>query len=140
MNKGDVGSLNDRKKYKSYDSELKRIVAQTGSLELASAYGVPRTTALYWMKNYNYKKDPTSSEDYLAEMNKKLEEDLESEKAKVQFLKEIQKINGFFSKNKISLSAEEKSSILNLVDNFSSHCSRPELLKLINLHSSTYGR
>ena len=35
--------------YKTYDPELKRIVAETGDVYLAIKQGVPRTTANYWI-------------------------------------------------------------------------------------------
>jgi hypothetical protein len=125
--------------YKSHDPELKRIVSQTGNIDLATNRGVPRTTAIYWAKNSKQSVAKSmQSETYLNEEIKSLKQLLIFERAKVQFISKMAKYIYIIKNNKRSILKSIKNKIIKEIDIYKKYCSINELLSLIGLHISRY--
>jgi hypothetical protein len=98
------------KQYRKYDSSIQEAVILSGNTNLFPHLNIPRSTALSWIRNSKKKR---KLRDYyldvaLMDRIKKLESDLEKERAKTTFLKGLlTKTNGrteFYSNKKIKTS------------------------------------
>lgn len=126
-----------KSKYNSYDPNLKRLVAKTGNISLATNKGVPRTTAIYWAQNI---KTPISKceESLLKEQIKKLDGLLEVERAKVLFISNLSGELSLIKQHKKSVPKKVKNKVIREVEKFKKYCTVSNLLSLIGLHISRY--
>jgi len=128
-----------RKRYKTYDPELKRIVASTGNLQLALENGVPRTTANYWItSSKNVPANISCAEILLEKEIKSLNNKLEIEKAKLQFVSSLAKHIHLVNDGKKKTPRAIKRTFINKIETYKKYCSTKELISLINMSNSRY--
>lgn len=124
--------------YKKYEDQIKEMVIRSGDPEIFPNLKIPRSTALYWIKNSKKKirVNKISIEDSVNNIITNLKKELEVERAKNIFMSSLlAQLNGV--KEKYS-HPKNKETIVALVIKFSRWISIEKLCKLIHLQSSKF--
>lgn len=128
-----------RGKYQTYDPDLRRVVTETRSLDLALSNGVPRTTAIYWINSSkNIRKELNRKQDYLEDQVNKLNSELVIERAKVQFISSLAQYLPIIRNGRKKIAKSIKNKIIKKIEEYKKYCKVSELLSLIGLHISRY--
>lgn len=127
--------------YKVHDPELRRLVSQTKNIDIAVKRGVPRTTAIYWAQSAKENiKAKSCAEVLLEEEITKLNKELEKERAKNLFLRDIAQYLPKLKDGKRRVPTRIKKFIINKIEEYKKYATVAELLRLSSLHYTTYSR
>tara|TARA_R110002072_G_scaffold276051_1_gene437273 strand:+ start:1155 stop:2426 length:1272 start_codon:yes stop_codon:yes gene_type:complete len=128
-------------RYRVHDPELRRLVSQTKNIDIAIRRGVPRTTAIYWANSAKENtKVKSCAEVLLEEEIKKLNKELEKQRAKNMFLRDIAQYMPQIKNTKRRVPTRIKKFIINKIEEYKKYATVAELLRLSCLHYSTYSR
>ena len=124
--------------YRKYDSSIQDAVILSGNINLFPKLKIPRSTALSWIRS---SKKKSKLKDYnldnaLLDRIKKLESELEKERAKTTFLKDL--IGKFSGRTTYYSSKKNKEVIVKSFEKFKSLISINEMCRLTSLLSTTY--
>jgi transposase InsO family protein len=125
--------------YKNHDSDLKRIVMDTGNIELAISRGVARTTAISWITKV--KSIPRTNKSDSVFLNLEIEslnQKLKSERAKVQFISDLSPYLHHIKDGKRKISKSVKNLFIKKIDQYLKHSKLSELLSLIKMGHARY--
>lgn len=126
------------KKYKKYDDRIKEMVVESRNPDLFPELNIPRTTAIYWIRQAKKKIKPKSigTNNVLIKKIESLENELKVERAKNTFLTEL--LKNLHGVNKLYHTRKNKEVIVDLVDKYCSWVSKTDLCKLIRIRSDKY--
>eukprot|EP00914_Ancora_sagittata_P030458 GHVO01060982.1.p1 GENE.GHVO01060982.1~~GHVO01060982.1.p1 ORF type:complete len:154 (+),score=0.26 GHVO01060982.1:66-527(+) len=129
-----------KKTYKKYDDQIKEMVIKTGNPNSFADLKIPRSTALYWIRQ-SKKRIKVSNLDLDSALKlkiKKIEKELEIERSKNLFLSEILKnlkgLHDLYNKK------NNKSHIIKTFSKYNKWISTEKLCRSINLNSSKFYR
>ena len=123
--------------YRKFDSNIQEAIIQSGNINLFPHLDIPRSTALSWIRNNKKRiKFDVSSDEGLRDKIKSLEQELEKERAKNYFIKEL------MSKltDKVKFFSENKRIIIKTVEKYKKWNSISSMCRLIGMNSDTYFR
>lgn len=125
--------------YKIHDPELKRIVMETGNIELAISRGVARTTAISWTTKV--KEIPMTSKNSFELFNLEIEslnQKLKVERAKVQFVSDLSHYLHHIKDGRRKIAKSVKNLFIKKIDQYLKYCKLNELLSLIKMGHARY--
>jgi hypothetical protein len=123
--------------YRKFDSSIQEAIIQSGNINLFPHLDIPRSTALFWIRNNKTKiKFDVSSDEGLLDKIKSLEKEIEKERAKNHFIKELMSK----LKNKVTFFSENKNEIVKTVEKYKRWNSVSSMCRLISMNSDTYFR
>ncbi len=126
------------KVYKTHDPVLRNAVAQTGNIQLAIKKGVPRTTAIYWSKKSKINNLGSSESQVLNEEIKSLNQLLDIERLKLEFISSLAEYIPLIKSSKKSISNIVKRRILKTIKKYREFILLGKLLSLIGLGASIF--
>lgn len=131
--------------YSSYDPRIKALIARTGRTDLFPNLNIPRTTALYWIKQGFEIEDPIldSLAQTICEMTDRLvetEKFLRESRASLQLLKTVHKILGHRIYFKHIDSKEIRDKILKAIETAMTSARRSVCLEALELSLSRFKR
>ncbi len=125
--------------YQKYPEAVKLQIAKSQNPYLFPEYNIPRTTALYWIRNQNKNLPKPISEKSLTERKiKSLELDLEKERSLTLLVAKIRNIFPHNFKDRRVTSKTQRRKIIEAIKTASSRNKISECLKLIGLSKSSY--
>jgi len=125
--------------YKNHDPGLKRLVMETGNIELAISRGVARTTAISWITKV--KDIPNVNKNISELLNLEIEslnQKLKIERAKVQFISDLSQYLHQIKDGKRKISKSVKNLFIKKIYQYLKYCSLRELLSLIKMGHARY--
>ena len=127
-------------KYKKYDSSIQDAIIKSGNINLYPELKIPRSTAMSWIRTAK-KKITLKEFDYEAAYKcriKKLEQDLENEKAKTIFIKDL--FMKFSNKESFYSLKKNKEVLVKVIEKYKERLSVSEMCRILGLLSNSYYR